>query len=423
MIVGTAAGGPARATRRSWLAAPTTALALGGLSLAMVPVSIVLQALIGHSAWSSTGVADGVAGVVSAIAFTTVGTVVARREPQNPMGWLLIAVVLCVEVGTVAPSYAYLDYARQHGTLPLGHVAVVLSAAWEYSFALMPLIVLLFPDGRLGPRWRWPLRAYSVVVLALVAGTVRVAVSAFSLRVPIDGSGNLIGLNHPSGANAWFGPAQSIALAAAATLTFAAVGLQIRRFRRAEGEERQQLKWLATGAATLIVCLAINSATGGGSGLIGNLTFSIGLAALPVSMGVGILRYRLYDIDRLVSRTLAYAILTALLVGTFIGLVALTTNILDLSGRVGVAASTLAAAALFNPLRIRIQRVVDRRFNRARYDAEATVAAFTARYATPSRSMPPVPTCWKRSTARSSRRTHRSGSSSRAPAVAAIMPA
>jgi hypothetical protein len=94
---------------------------------------------------------------------------------------------------------------------------------------------------------------------------------------------------------------------------------------------------------------------------------------------VGILRYRLYEIDRLVSRTLAYAILTALLVGTFIGLVALSTNTLAISGRVGVAASTLAAAALFNPLRIRIQRLVDRRFNRAHYDAEATVAAFTAR--------------------------------------------
>src|ERR1019366_1994201 len=104
----------------------------------------------------------------------------------------------------------------------------------------------------------------------------------------------------------------------------------------------------------------------------------LGWAAVPLAIGVGILRYRLYEIDRLVSRTLAYAILTALLVGTFIGLIALTTNTLAISGRVGVAASTLAAAALFNPLRIRIQRLVDRRFNRARYDAEAPVAAFPA---------------------------------------------
>src|SRR6202044_2765977 len=111
----------------------------------------------------------------------------------------------------------------------------------------------------------------------------------------------------------------------------------------------------------------------------GNVLLPIALISLPVSIGVGILKYRLYEIDRLVSRTLAYAILPALLVGTFIGLVALSTDTLALSGRVGVAASTLAAAALFNPLRVRVQRLVDRSFNRARYDAEVTVAAFTAR--------------------------------------------
>jgi hypothetical protein len=112
---------------------------------------------------------------------------------------------------------------------------------------------------------------------------------------------------------------------------------------------------------------------------VGNILYPLGLLSVPITIAVGILRYRLYEIDRLVSRTLAYALLTGLLVGTFIGLVALTTNTLALSGRVGVAASTLVAAALFNPLRVRIQRLVDRRFNRAHYDAEATVAAFTAR--------------------------------------------
>jgi hypothetical protein len=105
----------------------------------------------------------------------------------------------------------------------------------------------------------------------------------------------------------------------------------------------------------------------------------LGWAAVPLSIGVGILKYRLYEIDRLISRTLSYALLTGLLIGTFIGLVALSTDTLAISGRVGVAASTLIAAALFNPLRKSIQRFVDRRFNRAHYDAEATVAAFTAR--------------------------------------------
>jgi hypothetical protein len=195
----------------------------------------------------------------------------------------------------------------------------------------------------------------------------------------VDDGGNLVGFNHPGGANAWFGPVQSIGYAACFALGIAAVIYQVRSYRRASGEWRQQLKSLSAGAGVLLFCFALNAATGGGSGVVGDVSFSIGLTALPLGMGVGILKYRLYDIDRLVSRTLAYASLTALLVGIFIGLIALTTDTLALSGRVGVAASTLAAAALFNPLRIRIQRLVDRRFNRARYDAEATVAAFTAR--------------------------------------------
>jgi hypothetical protein len=142
---------------------------------------------------------------------------------------------------------------------------------------------------------------------------------------------------------------------------------------------RQQLKWLAAGAVVCVACAVVSIASGNGSSVIGSLAFAGALSALPICIGVGILKYRLYEIDRLISRTLSYAILTALLVGTFIGLVALTTDLLPFSSSVGVAASTLAAAALFNPLRKRVQRAVDRRFNRTRYDAEATVAAFTAR--------------------------------------------
>ena len=313
------------------------------------------------------------------LAFTAVGVVVARREPRNPMGWLLIAVALAVQAGNVGPAYAYLDYTLHHGTLPLGHVALLGLGAWEYAILLVPLVILLFPDGRLGPRWRWPLRAYLTLGVLFVAGTLSVAIAASALRIPLDNNGNLVGLDHPSGGNAWVGPVQTLGYVAAVVLTLAAAGYQLLRYRRASRERRQQLKCLGAGAGVLVLCFVINAASGGGSGLIGQVSFSFGLAALPLGMGVGILRYRLYEIDRLISRTLSYAILTALLVGTFIGLIALTTNTLALSGRVGVAASTLAAAALFNPLRKRIQHLVDRRFNRARYDAEATVAAFTAR--------------------------------------------
>ena len=366
--------------RRFRLASPTMAVALGILLLASLAAFIVISGLLpNQDSTSTSNVAETVAGVVFVLAFTAVGVVVARREPRNPMGWLLIGVPLAVQAGSIGPTYAYLDYHVHHGTLPLGQVAILLSGAWEYAILLLPLVILLFPDGRLGARWRWPLRAYLALCVVFVAGTLAVAVAALGLRRPLDANGNLVGLSHPSGAAAWFGPVQSIGLATCVVLVLTAVGYQLLSYRRANGERRQQLKCLGAGAGTLIVCFAINSASGGGSGFIGDVSFSVGLTALPVAMGVGILRYRLYEIDRLISRTLSYAILTALLVGAFIGLIALTTNTLAFSSRVGIAASTLIAAALFNPLRKRIQHLVDRRFNRARYDAEATVAAFTAR--------------------------------------------
>jgi hypothetical protein len=162
----------------------------------------------------------------------------------------------------------------------------------------------------------------------------------------------------------------------------ACVGRQIVSYRRSSGEYRQQLKWLLSGGAISIAGLLLAMSISNSSLLVlrvvGFVSF-LSVIALPVGIGVGILKYRLYDIDRLISRTLSYAILTGLLVGVFVGIVVLTTDVLPFSSPVGVAASTLAAAALFNPLRLRVQRLVDRRFNRARYDAEAIVAAFTLR--------------------------------------------
>ena len=212
-----------------------------------------------------------------------------------------------------------------------------------------------------------------------VVGTVNVAAVALSQRTPMYGNGNLVGANHPFGAAAWFGHVQAAITAVFGVFCVASVARQSIAFRAASGELRQQLKWLGCGGAlTLVFLLAVVFWTSA-PGVVGNVLLPLAMAALPLSIGIGILKYRLYDIDRLVSRTLSYAILTGLLVGVFIGLIALSTDTLALSGRVGVAASTLAAAALFNPLRRRVQRLVDRRFNRARYDAEATVAAFTAR--------------------------------------------
>jgi hypothetical protein len=155
------------------------------------------------------------------------------------------------------------------------------------------------------------------------------------------------------------------------------VGHQVLSWRRATGERRQQLKWLACGAA-ITLCV----------GLLGSALSSVAAAsrllelcvtAMPIAIGVGILKYRLYDIDRIISRTLAYAIVTGLLIGVYAGLVLLSTQVLTIKSPVAVAISTLAAAALFAPVRRRVQRAVDRRFNRSRYDADQTVATFALR--------------------------------------------
>ena len=164
------------------------------------------------------------------------------------------------------------------------------------------------------------------------------------------------------------------ALPVYALLAFAFVIRQVFAYRHAKAERRQQLKWLMAGGTIGIVALASTLTFGAGAGFLG-------IIAVPVGIGIGILKYRLYDIDRLISRSLSYAIVTGLLVGIYIGLVTLATRWLPLWSPIGVAASTLTVAALFSPLRRRAQHLVDRRFNRARYDAEATIAAFAARFA------------------------------------------
>ena len=225
------------------------------------------------------------------------------------------------------------------------------------------------------------MRGYVAIYVLYIASSCSVAIEALSQRFPVDSGGSVVGANDPSGFAAWTGPLQPVWVLGVAAFCVAAIGRQALGYRGASGIRRQQLKWFGAGSATSIACVLLlggGAVTNSASSVVWFLIIA-GLMAMPVSMGVAILRYRLYEIDRLVSRTLSYAILTALLVGTFVGLVALSTEVLPFSSPEGVAASTLTAAALFNPLRKRIQRIVDRRFNRSRYDAEATVAAFSAR--------------------------------------------
>ena len=354
-------------------------LALAVLTLlataATIPLSIAAkQSVLGNA----------VQNLASSLPYAAVGILVIRRLPRNPVGWLIAAVGTLSIVATDAGSYAVL--AHQAGShLPLGLVAALIDESYRPAAVLLPLAILLFPDGRVpSPRWRWVLRGYLVysVVYALVIAATAIAAAAGG-GIQIDSEGGISAIDEPHG---W-----AAALLAPGLLLWvvgwaAFIVRQLLTWRSSDGNRRQQLKWLMSGAAIAVLSLA--------SSLLGGLVFTHGsailrndigpaigvlIAALPVSMGVAILRYRLYDIDRIISRTLSYAIVTGLLIALYAGLVLLATQVLTLTSQVGVAAATLVAAALFNPLRRRVQRRVDRRFNRARYDADNTVADFAAR--------------------------------------------
>jgi len=363
------------ADRRVRLASPRTAVILGALTLALVVLYVPL-------AYPARDFSDGVQVLVAFLALSVPGVVVARRQPNNPVGWLLIGVGLWLAFSTDIGRYAVLDYHFHHGALPLGPPVVLMtSALWIGLFLALPLVILLFPDGRLSRRWRIVLWAYFAVAALTVAYFVGVtAWEMIGKPISVDGSGGLSNANGPSGV---VPIVVFVALLASVPLFWLSfVACQILSWRRATGERRQQLKWLMGGAAISVIGLLVTVILGNNTGPIANAVQPISflaIFALPVSIGVGILKFRLYEIDRLISRTLAYAIVTGLVVGVYVAVITLVTRVLGFSSPVAVAASTLAAVALFNPLRVRIQRVVDRRFNRARYDSEATVAAFTAR--------------------------------------------
>ncbi len=224
-------------------------------------------------------------------------------------------------------------------------------------------------------------RVYLAAGSLWLAGALTVTATAIiGHDIRVDGSGNLLTID-PGGSAAWWNAIELVFFTVLVICWLASLAGQVVRWRRSSDDRREQLKWLLFGSAVSLAGLALTlplSSASGLLGVVGQLGF-LGVFALPVSIGVAVLKYRLYEIDRIISRTLAYALVTGLLVGAYAGMVRLATRVLSVSLPVAVAASTLAAAALFNPLRRRVQRAVDRRFNRARYDAGTTVAAFAAR--------------------------------------------
>jgi hypothetical protein len=364
--------------RRLAPASGRAAGALAALTGLLIAASIVFTVATGDVSGSGGG-----GTIALAFTFLGMGFLVARRQPRNPIGWLLMVTGLSTAFTTAAGLYTQLDYGSEHGGLPFG-LAVFLAenAFWPVAVLTGMAAILLFPDGQLSRPWRRALWAYVVVaVLVLISQAIPASVLAGTANVQAALTGHRI--TAPGGAMVRF---LGSGLPVLAVLPFwvAWIGRQVAGFRRATGAVREQYKWFTAGAAISLVSSVVLTVAEANNG--SELARALNVAGLyvtgvafPLGMGVAILRYRLYEIDRIISRTLAYAIITGLLIGIYAGLVLLATHVLGFTGSVSVAAATLVAAALFAPLRRWVQRGVDRRFNRARYDAERTVAAFTAR--------------------------------------------
>ncbi len=338
---------------------------------AMVP-AVVLAEINGNFH------ADTVSLLLAFAAFMGVGALVVGRHPSNAVGWVFSAIGLLASTGVAAQEYAEYAYVTRPGSLP-----GAIGAAWYASWYWLPLIiltllftVLLFPTGRpLSPRWTPVLwvaatATASMTVLAALNPTIDLQDEDYSVPNPIgvkavgDVEENAVG-----------GVLSGIVL----LCSVASIVSLVIRFRRSRRDERQQLKWF-TYAATLVVFLAVAEELLPFTEL-GDWVFGVVVALLPVAAGIAILKYRLYDIDRIINKTLVYGAVTALLGLGYAGGVLLAQAVLPVSddSPAVVAITTLAVVALFRPLRSRVQSFVDRRFYRRRYDAARTIESFGSR--------------------------------------------
>jgi hypothetical protein len=322
---------------------------------------------------------------VSAVAFSSVGAVVGSRRPENPIGWLFCAIGVFAAIVLLSSEYAAYALLAQPDSWPGGLVMVWIRAwVWVPYVGLFVLLFLVFPEG-------WPrnraLRWFTSLVLFVIAyGTI---LAAFSPG-PIDAIGgavdNPLGMEalRGVGTNSAVGPVESVLY----VLGIVAAASLFGRMRRARGVERQQIKWFAYATVVLvagaILAFTVSEATGvQWLGEIGFILTMVGLAGLPMAIGIAVLRYRLYNIDRIINRTLVYGSLTAMLLAVYFGDIVLFQRIfVFLTGEqstLAVVASTLLIAALFNPLRRRVQSFIDRRFYRNKYDARKTLEAYSTK--------------------------------------------
>jgi hypothetical protein len=314
--------------------------------------------------------------VLSLVSAATVGAVLASRRPRHPVGWLLLVLGLSLALGGVVPAYAAYGLLARPGALPAAHAVArswpvtVVSAQTALSFVL-----LLTPTGSLpSPRWRWWARVTAAAAVILLAG---LAVASGPLDPQYQVLGGPFELRGQGGVLL---VVNQLALAVTALAVVVGAASLVVRFRRAGGVERQQLRWVAW-AAALAVLGAVVALGGLAVGATAVVTWAIAacFAVLPLAIGAAILRYRLYDLDHIISRSLAWGLLTLLLGGGYAAVVLGLGQLLGRDSSLVVAAATLAVAGLFQPARRRVQQAVDRRFNRRRHDTAQTIAAFSDR--------------------------------------------
>jgi hypothetical protein len=323
---------------------------------------------------------------ISAVAieiWSVIGAVIVSRYPRHPIGWILCVIPVVSGVDSFVFGYAAYALILRHGALPGADIMVVwaaISSSEPFFLGLLILLLLLYPDGRfLSPGWR--LLAW----LVIGAGALEVPLAALKPGPVEDLPAfitNPIGLSQ----SVWaiLGPLWSIAYTLPFLCLLAAALSLILRLRRARGDERQQVKWFAYTGALLVAGLLPFSIPGMASEatraalMAGYAVTLLTVAGLPITMAIAIFKYRLYDIDVIINRTLVYGGLSGTLAVVYFGSVALLQRLLPAESQLAVVLSTLAIAALFNPLRRRMQEAIDRRFYRKKYDAAKTLADFAA---------------------------------------------
>ena len=359
-----------RLIRLAWVAtALTTMVGIGAAGLLFVPIR---PGVPSAEVAAIQVIADGTFLLVSPV----LALIIIRAQPRSPIGWLFMAFPLLLGLSFLGDGVA--RHLSPSPAVAWGTFLFVMVGNVNIS-VLVPLL-LLFPTGRLmSPRWRWILLILAVGSLCQIAYSV---VGPFPIPDVTD-------LPNPTGLpdlTDVLEPINTIGFLGILAALLAAMAQLVVRFRRVRGVERQQLKWfvLAASVVSAFLLLAVVTEVAGARGFADLFWVASisSLVLLPASAAMAILRYRLYDIDRIISRTIAYGLITALLVAVFVlvnlGLQSVLTRFTE-GQTIAVAASTLAAYAVFQPVLRRVRRAVDRRFDRARYDAERTASAFSVR--------------------------------------------